>query len=194
MKTRPNALAVSWFFTHTTRSFFNMNIRYLAPFALVATCAFAQAQQKLELKPNDHIAIVGSGLADRQQHHAWLETMIHRAFPDLDLTVRNLGFATDEVNLHPRSDEVPPTEYFLNMKPGDLTTKVGNAEVTYKAGSEFHAGVILAYWGFNESFRGAAGVEEFKKNLAEYLRKHLDADYGAGHPRLVLLLEHTFES
>jgi len=141
----------------------------------------------LELRKGDHIAIVGSGLADRQQHHAWLETMIHRAFPDLDLTVRNLGFATDEVNLHPRSDEVPPTEYFLNMKPGDLTTKVGNAEVTYKAGSEFHAGVILAYWGFNESFRGAAGVEEFKKNLAEYLRKHLDADYGAGHPRLVLL-------
>ena len=44
-----------------------MNIRYLAPFALVATCAFAQAQQKLELKPNDHIAIVGGSIADRMQ-------------------------------------------------------------------------------------------------------------------------------
>jgi hypothetical protein len=32
--------------------------------------------QSLELKKGDNVAIVGSGLADRQQHHAWLETLI----------------------------------------------------------------------------------------------------------------------
>src|SRR5262249_1309677 len=83
---------------------------------LVAGASIARAQ--LELHKGDNIAIVGSGLADRQQHHAWLEALIHKAYPDLELTVRNLGFAADEVNVHPRSDEVPPTSYFLNMKPG----------------------------------------------------------------------------
>lgn len=141
----------------------------------------------LELKKGDHIAIVGSGLADRQQHHGWLEALIHKAFPDYDLTVRNLGFAADEVNVHPRSDEVPTTEYFLGMKKGDLATKVGKTDVVYKAGTDFSANVILAYWGFNESFKGAAGLEDFKKALDEYLKTQLAADYGKGKPRIVLL-------
>ncbi len=157
--------------------------------ALVASAHPAVAQQaaRLELKSGDHIAIVGSGLADRQQHHAWLEALIHKAYPDLDLTVRNLGFAADEVNVHPRSDEVPPTEYFLNMKPGALATKAGKTDVVYRAGADFHANVILAYWGFNESFKGEAGLADFKKALDEYLKKMRAMDNGRGRPRIVLL-------
>jgi len=145
------------------------------------------ATAQIELKKGDHIAIVGSGLADRQQHHGWLESLIHKAYPDLELTVRNLGFAADEVNVHPRSDEVPTTEYFLNMKPGTLTATVGKVDVVYTSGADFHANVILAYWGFNESFKGEAGLADFKKALDEYLKKQLSTDYGKGKPRLVLL-------
>ena len=102
----------------------------IAAFSLLAT---ANADEPLlKLKQGDHIAIVGSGLADRQQHHAWLEALIHKSYPDLDLTIRNLGFGADEVNLHPRSDEVPPIEYFLSMKKGDTTV---NGNITYKAGT-----------------------------------------------------------
>lgn len=145
-----------------------------------------QAADKLVLQKGDHIAVVGSGLADRQQHHAWLETLIHKAYPEHDLVMRNLGFAADEVHLHPRSDEVPATEYFLNMKPGAVTTTVGKTEVTYLAGADFHANVILAYWGFNESFRGKDGLDDFRKNLDEYLKNLVSADYGKGRPRVVL--------
>ncbi len=142
------------------------------------------ADALLQLKKGDHIAIVGSGLADRQQHHAWLEALIYKSYPDLDLTIRNLGFAADEVNLHPRSDEVPPTEYFLSMKKGDTTVKPG---LVYKAGTDFGADVILAYWGFNESFQGPEGLENFKKELGDYLSKQLAANYsGEGAPRIVL--------
>ena len=160
---------------------------FLATSIVAALVAPAFAQQKLELKKGDNIAIVGSGLADRQQHHAWLESLIHKAYPDLELTVRNLGFAADEVNVHPRSDEVPTTEYFLNMKPGTLATKAGKTDVVYTAGADFHANVILAYWGFNESFKGEAGLADFKKALAEYLKAQLGTDYGKGKPKLVLL-------
>ena len=151
----------------------------LITFMLGMTAASAQ---HLELKKGDNIAIVGSGLADRQQHAGWLESLIHKAYPDLELTVRNLGFATDEVNLHPRSDDVPKPEYFLNMKPGDVT----NGGITYKAGADFHANVIFAYWGFNESFKGPAGVADYKKNLDAYLKAQLGADYGKGAPKVIL--------
>lgn len=149
--------------------------------------ALRAAEPKLTLGKGDHVAIVGSGLADRQQHHAWLESLIHKAYPDLNLTVRNLGFAADEINVRIRSDEVPATEYFLNMKPGELKTNAGPVDVVYHSGADFHANVILAYWGFNESFKGPAGLEEFKKNLDGYLKAQLKADYGKGKPRIILL-------
>jgi hypothetical protein len=161
-------------------------IRFTLLFALALTVALP-LQAQLELQKGDHVAIVGSGLADRQQHHGWLEALIHKAYPDLELTVRNLGFAADEVNVHPRSDEVPTTEQFLNMKPGSTTLMVGKTEVTYHWGADFHANVILAYWGFNESFKGEAGVADFKKALDDYLKQLAAADYGKGKPRVVLL-------
>ncbi len=164
-------------------------MKYRSLLSLVALAFLTQAisAAPLELHKGDQIAIVGSGFADRQQHHAWLETLIQKAYPDLDLTVRNLGFATDEVNVHPRSDEVPPTEYFLGQKKGDLKTMVGKTEVVYKSGTDFSANVILAYWGFNESFKGEAGLADFKVAIDQYLKAQLAADYGKGHPRLVLL-------
>ncbi|MEO6784768.1 MAG: HEAT repeat domain-containing protein, partial [Chthoniobacteraceae bacterium] len=171
-------------------------VAIVAPAAFVAP-ASAQQATHLELKKGDNIAIVGSGLADRQQHQGWLESLIHKAYPDLDLTVRNLGFAADEVNVHPRSDEVPTTEDFLNIKPGttqgnlspsdNRRAKNAGSDVIYHWGADFHASVILAYWGFNESFKGEAGLADFRKALDEYLKHLAAADYGKGKPRVVLL-------
>ena len=159
-------------------------LRWLA-LLFLPTCCLA-AEPLVELHKGDQIAIVGSGLADRQQHHAWFESLIHKAYPDAELTIRNLGFATDEITLHPRSDDVPTTDWFLGMKKGD-TTKEGRADTIYKAGTDFGADVIFAYWGFNESFQGTEGVEAFKKNLDAYLTKLQSTKYnGETPPRIVL--------
>ncbi|MFM9147104.1 MAG: GDSL-type esterase/lipase family protein, partial [Verrucomicrobiota bacterium] len=156
--------------------------------SLLALTAFAALPaQNLQLQKGDHIAFVGGGLADRQQHHGHFETLIHQAHPDHQLVIRNLGFSGDELGVPAhRSDEVPTLEYFLDMKPGQVTTKVGKTDVTYHAGAHFHANVIFAYWGFNESFRGPEGLEAFRTNLAAWLKKHGEADYGQGKPRIVL--------
>ncbi|MCW1887278.1 plastocyanin/azurin family copper-binding protein [Luteolibacter flavescens] len=142
------------------------------------------AEPLVALQKGDHVAIVGGGLADRQQHHGWLEALIHRAYPELDLTVRNLGFAADEVSVRPRSADVPTTEWFLSMKKGDTSPRPG---VVYKAGTDFGADVIFAYWGFNESFHGLEGLEKFKGDLGSYLDAQLSAKYnGKAAPRVVL--------
>jgi len=148
--------------------------------------------EPLVLQPGDHLAIVGEGLADRQQHFGYFETLIHQLYPTHQLVIRNLGFSGDEVNIRHRSDEVPTLEYFLNMKPGSITVEAGNdgnskkTKATYQAGADFHANVIFAYWGFNESFKGAAGLNDFKLALTAYLKKQQEADYGKGPVRVVL--------
>ncbi len=154
--------------------------------ALLAGALPAGADALINLKQGDHIAIVGSGLADRQQHQAWFETLIQQAFADEHLTIRNLGFSADEIDVHPRSADVPPTDWFLGMKKGD-TTPPGQPEIIYKAGTDFGADVIFAYWGFNESFQGPQGIEDFKGKLRNYLQKLKSAKYnGESAPRIVL--------
>ncbi len=165
----------------------NKPMRKLLSTLLALTFATVLPAQTLQLQKGDHIAFVGGGLADRQQHHGHFEALIHQAHPEHQLVIRNLGFSGDELGVPAhRSDEVPPLEYFLDMKPGQLTTKAGRTDVTYHAGTHFHANVIFAYWGFNESFKGAEGLDAFRSNLAAWLKKHGEADYGQGKPRIVL--------
>lgn len=163
------------------KSTFSLGAALFALFSIVHA-----AEPLLQIHKGDHIAIVGSGLADRQQHQGWFESLVQKAFAGDELTIRNLGFAADEINVHPRSKDVPPIEWFLSMKKGD-STPPGHPEIIYKAGTDFGADVILAYWGFNESFRGPDGVEAFKKNLTEYLEKLESAKFnGKSAPRIVL--------
>jgi len=60
------------------------------------------AEPLLQLRSGDRISFIGNTLADRMQHSAWLETYLHALHPDLDLTVRNLGFSGDELKLRQR--------------------------------------------------------------------------------------------
>ncbi len=126
----------------------------------------AAAPTKLEVEKDTRIAIVGSGLADRMQHDGTLEALIHKANPQADISIRNLGFAGDEVTSRIRSDDVPTTDAFLSMAKAD---------------------VVLAFWGYNESFKAYEGLEKFKANLDAYLKDLKVKNYsGKGAPRVVL--------
>src|SRR5262249_30558948 len=50
-----------------------------------------------KLEQGNHICIIGNTLADRMQHDGWLETYLYARHPELDLTIRNLGYSGDEV-------------------------------------------------------------------------------------------------
>src|SRR5580658_11325191 len=111
-----------------------------------------RGQQALapELKPGDHVAIIGSALADRFQHSGWLETYLYTRYPDYNLVFRNLAVPADEVALRHR-----PAGF---GSPDDWLTKV-------------QADVLFAFFGFNESFQGAAGLEKFEADLDSFLKE-----------------------
>src|SRR5688572_25939966 len=144
-----------------------MTFRQIAPIALVAACAtVAHAQQKLELKQGDHIAIVGSAIADRIQHTGYLEALIQAKFPKSELVFRNLAVAGDEVSTWHRS------------------ANFGSRDEWFKRAG---ADVIFAFYGFNESFAGYDGLDKFKQNLEKFLKDTAKQNYsGKGAPRIVL--------
>ena len=146
-----------------------MNLRtfILATGALALLPALhAAPPDKLELKKSDHISIVGNELADRMQHTGWLETLVEKKFAQQQIAFRNLSAAADEVATWHRSQEFGSRNEWLTWTQAD---------------------VIFAFYGFNESFQGAAGVDKFKGDLDKFLKEMVKQNFGGkGAPRVVL--------
>src|SRR5262245_54164542 len=128
----------------------------------------------LELKKGDHVSIIGNTLADRMQHHGWLETYITARFPLHDLSFRNLGFSGDELTLRLRSAGFGSPDEWLTKTKAD---------------------VIFAFFGYNESFAGPAGLPKFRSDLDQFVKHTLGQRYnGKSPPRLVLFSPIAHES
>jgi putative heme-binding domain-containing protein len=122
--------------------------------------------EKLEIRHGDHICLIGNTLADRMQHDGWLETYFHSRFPKHDLMFRNLGFSGDELTVRLRSEGFGSPDDWLTFHKTDI---------------------VLAFFGYNESFAGKAGLDKFKKDLDGFIQHTLAQKYnGKSAPRLVL--------
>jgi plastocyanin len=133
----------------------------------------ASAQLPLELKPGTRICLIGNSLFDRMRDDGQFETLLHQRFAHEKLIVRNLAWSADEVALRPRPDGF-----------GDL-----NQHLT-----EHKADVILAAFGFNESFKGEKGLAEFETLLKAFLIELKSHRYnGASAPVIVLVSPNAAE-
>ena len=172
----------------------------LALVAGLAAIPAASAQQaKLELQPGDHICIIGNTLADRMQHDGWLETYLHTRFPKHDFVVRNLGFSADELNTRLRSMSFgSPDEWLKGESPIPQPKKVNpNAPVLQNRFEKTNtkADVIFAFFGYNESYAGDAGLAKFKQDYDNVVKNMLKQKYnGKSAPRIVLFSPTAFEN
>ena len=134
---------------------------------VLALSAAAQADGVVQLKKGDRIVLIGNTLAEREQYFGHIEAQIQALHPKLGVTLRNQGFTADEVRFRPRSLDFGDPDKHLTMARAD---------------------VILAFFGFNESFKGQAGLKTFEQELKDFIRHTKKADYsGNGAPRLVVI-------
>ncbi len=144
------------------------------------------APAKLTLRKGDHICVIGNTLAERMQHDGWLDTYLHLRFPAHDLTIRNLGYSADELKTRLRSAHFgTPDQWLAGSAPP--AHPVPGADANRFELTDTKADVIFAFFGYNESFAGEAGLEAFKKDLAGFLTHTLAQKYnGKSAPRVVL--------
>src|SRR5262245_29391364 len=137
---------------------------FIISFAAVGKAA---DEPKLTLKKGDHVVLIGNTLAERMQYFGNFETLLHSRFPELELVVRDLGWSADELVLRPRSQSFKDHGHTLDDHKAD---------------------VILAFFGFNESFGGSRGLRKFEEDLNKFIEETLAAKYnGKEAPRLVLV-------
>jgi len=127
----------------------------------------ALQEPRLELRSGDVIAIVGNSLAERMVHDGSFEARVQIEYGDLRISMRNLGFAGDEVATRQRTSGFG--------EPDEHLTRIG-------------ATVVIAMFGYGESFRGSAGVEAFRGELSSWVDHTLAQKYdGRGAPRVALV-------
>jgi putative heme-binding domain-containing protein len=124
------------------------------------------ADNLVQISKGNRVAYIGNAMADRMQHHAWLETYIHAMYPQHQLTFRNLGFTGDEVKTRPRSASFGNPDQWL---------------------SKVQADIVFGFFGYNEALRGEAGLPGFTKDLAAMIDGMKGQKYnGQSAPQLVL--------
>ncbi|WP_435005110.1 PVC-type heme-binding CxxCH protein [Tundrisphaera lichenicola] len=139
----------------------------MAALPIASNSARAEDAAKLTLNKGDRIILIGNTLAERMQYFGNFETLLQSRFPELELIFHDLGWSADEVALRPRQAAFDDHGHTLNDEKPD---------------------VLVAAFGFNESFGGPAGLDKFKQDLDKFLAESTSTKYnGKAAPRVVLL-------
>ena len=165
---------------------------------LVATAASAADPAKLTLRKGDHVCFVGNTLADRMNHSGHVEAALHARFPQLGLTVRNLGFSADELSVRLRSKDYGTMDQWLSASaPVPQPDKLGNpadANPNRFENVGTRADVVFAFFGYNESWAGAAGLAKFRADLERFIDHVTGQKYnGKSTAKLVIFSPTAFE-
>ena len=126
-----------------------------------------RAEAPFTVNPGDKIVVIGNTFAERMSFFGHYETRLHARYPEHKLVFRNLGWSADEVALRPRQQAFEDHGHRLeDHKPQ----------------------VIIAAFGFNESFGGEKGLSKFEQELTDFIKTTTTTSYdGKAPPRLVLL-------
>ena len=125
--------------------------------ALLCTLVAApslQAAEKFELHDGDRVVFLGNTLIERENTHGYWELMLTLAFPERNVTFRNLGWSGDTVWGESRAGFGTQADGFKA-----LTSQVNEAKPT----------VIFVGYGNVEAFSGDAGLLKFREGFGQLL-------------------------
>lgn len=121
----------------------------------------------LDPSPGSHIVLLGNTFAERLQYYNYFEPLLYASFPDRDITVRNLGWSADEINIQSRPLNFPSQDEYLTRLKADI---------------------IFACYGMNEAFKGPASLDSFKQQLAANLQHIQQQKYNGKTPPEIILI------
>ena len=152
-------------------------VGHIGPSSTVAADAAAIQAQPLPLQfvPNERIALVGNSLAERMNLFGHFEALLHARFAQYELVVRNFAWPGEAVDVHQRPHNYTAIDDPLRVFGPDM---------------------FVCFFGFNESFAGQEGEEQFRAAYEAYLdemaKQHPRDDAGLP-PRFVLISPTAWE-
>ncbi len=149
-------------------------------------------------KKGEHIILLGNGLGERFLDHPYFEAELQLRYPGQELVVRNLCRAGDTPGFRPHPSRksqwaFPGAEKFHPQH--QIHAGQGQHPTPDQWLTTVKADTILAFFGYNESFDGPAGLDRFKGELDAFITHSQGQKYnGSAAPRLVLVSPIAFEN
>ena len=163
----------------------------------------------LQIENNAHIVLVGNNLASRMIHYGYFETEMQLRFPEDSLFIRNMGDGANTPGFRPHSARPSPWAFpgadQFEHEPGSIIHFIEDDGGFQKGGvghfptpdewiTSLKADVILAFFGYAESFEGASGIENYKAELRAFIRHTLSQNYnGIAPPQLAVISPIAYE-
>lgn len=156
------------------------------------------ADQPLKIRKGERIVLIGSGLGSRMNHFGHFETELQLRNPQSKLVIRNM---CDEGNTpgfrpHPgrRSPWAFPGAEKFQTELAKGTGSQGDFDTPDQWITRLKADTIIAFFGFNSSFAGPQGVDNYKAELTAFIRHTLGQKYnGQSAPQLAIVSPTAFQ-
>jgi glucose/arabinose dehydrogenase/mono/diheme cytochrome c family protein len=172
----------------------------MAPLGAALLAAFMHFAPPSKLKPEkgSHISLIGGNLGSRMINFDHFESELQLRYPSSELVVRNLCDGGDTPGFRPtpnRNDSwaFPGAEKF-QTEFAARSYNEGHMETPDQWLTRLHTDIVVAFFGFSESFNGPAGVDNYKAELDAFIKHTLAQRYnGKSAPQLALVSPVAFE-
>ena len=152
----------------------------------------------LKLNKGAHIILVGNNLGSRMMNFGHFETEMYLRYPDSSLYIRNMCDGGNTPGFRPHSGRSSPWAFPGAEKFQTELARNSESQGFYETPDEWisrhKADMIIAFFGFNESFQGKQGLENYKAELDAFIKHTLRQKYnGKTAPQLAIVSPTAFE-
>ncbi len=162
-------------------------------------CSTSESTTSLALHKNDHILLVGNNLGSRMMNFGHFETELHMRYPDSLLYIRNMCDGGNTPGFRPHSGRYIPWAFAgaeaFQTELARNSRSIGHFERPDEWLTRHEADLIIAFFGYSESFEGVDGLANFKGELDAFVKHTLGQRYnGQSAPRLALVSPIAFQN
>ncbi len=152
----------------------------------------------LQVEKGSHISLIGGNLGSRMMNYGFFETEMYVRYPDNSLLIRNMCDGGDTPGFRPHASRNTPwafpgaekfqTEFATNSH------SEGHFEYPDEWLTRLKTDIIVAMFGYSESFQGKEGLENYKAELDAFIKWTLNQKYnGKSAPQLAIVSPTAFE-
>jgi len=179
-----------------------MTLKIAGPLSIFASVLLMLAawasERHTPRAPSDgeRIVLIGNGLGHRMEYFPHFETQLQLQYSEPKLVVRNLSRPGDTPGYRPHSSRKTPWAFpgAERFHPNKAHRGAGHFPGPDEWLTTLRADTVVAFFGFNESFEGQAGLENFRGELAAFVEHTQSQKYnGQSSPRLILVSPLPFE-
>lgn len=158
---------------------------------------------ELALPKDARVVLLGNGLGSRMLRFGHFETELHRRYPEHHLVIRNVCDEGDTPAFRPNAGRKSPWAFPGGEKFRKLVETNDNWGGNSGDGhfpepdawlKQLKPDIIVAFFGYNESFDGPAGLPNFKAELEAFVTHTLQQKYNEqAAPKLALVSPIAFQ-